>query len=471
MNGREPQEDLCQLFPEESFDILVLGLQEVDRRAEAYMYNVSVREQVWCDQLTSALSRKYPNENYVKVASKGLVGLFIAVFIKDKFHKLVSRISTASASCGILGIVGNKGAVGVRFKIYDDYICYVNCHLAAHPNQIVRRNQDLADLHKRLCFPISRTSKDRKHRHDKYTDKYWYTSGFASVNDCNVLIWMGDFNYRVDMDSQLARMFVQHGQYNSVLEKDQMNSQKESGQEFLRLYSEANINFAPSYSFDTGTDIYDTSEKQRVPSWCDRIIWRSEDQVTSLRYDCLFDFKSSDHKPVRLLSNINVNQVISDKFDKCYFESLKQLDAFENAAIPDTEVSRHLIDAGLLAYQQSVSESFKISNKGLVMAQYRFIFHEDLRLKIPSWIKVEPTQGLIAPNESEDISVRFHYDNSVAINVTNQNDALEHVLVLHIEGGRDHFVIFMESIFDYLTFNFFRYLLGLSVESPILEKN
>lgn len=430
------------MLPEEGgLDIFVLGLQEVDRRAEAYMYNVSTREQLWVEATKKAFKNRYPDEEYQRIASKSLVGLLIIVMVKAEHIPHVGKISETSASCGIMGIVGNKGAVAVRFKIYNDYICFVNCHLAAHPNQVLRRNQDLADLHKRLLFQIfgsrSLKAKVRKNRYESFTDSYWHMKGFVSIEDCDILFWLGDFNYRVDMEGQLARIFIQHGQIDSVLSNDQMVIQKNDGQGYLSKYSEAEITFAPSYSFDTGTDDYDSSEKQRVPSWCDRIIWRNGDCVESKIYDCLFEYKESDHKPVRMVSNVCIREIIMEQYEACYFESLKKLDAFENATIPDTEISRHVIDAGIIAYHHVARESFKIINKGRVMAQYRFIFHEDEKLKTPNWIRIERIQGLIAPGESEEINLSLIYDNSVAIS----NDLeKEHILVLHIEGGRDHFV-------------------------------
>lgn len=48
---------------------------------------------------------------------------------------------------------GNKGCVTVRFRLYDSYLCAVSSHLAAFMNQVERRNQDYAEICKRLAFP------------------------------------------------------------------------------------------------------------------------------------------------------------------------------------------------------------------------------------------------------------------------------------------------------------------------------
>jgi len=38
---------------------------------------------------------------------------------------------------------------------------------------------------------------------------------------------------------------------------------------FLSQYQEGMISFLPTYKFDTNSDAYDTSKKQRIPSWYD----------------------------------------------------------------------------------------------------------------------------------------------------------------------------------------------------------
>lgn len=49
--------------------------------------------------------------------------------------------------------------------------------------------------------------------------------------------------------------------------------------------------------FHSGTAIYDTSEKKRVPSWCDRILYRSEakDTIKALSYR-RYEADISDHR-------------------------------------------------------------------------------------------------------------------------------------------------------------------------------
>lgn len=41
-------------------------------------------------------------------------------------------------------------------------------------------------------------------------------------------------------------------------------------------FIEAPINFAPTYKYDIFSDDYDTSEKNRIPSWTDRVLYRKK---------------------------------------------------------------------------------------------------------------------------------------------------------------------------------------------------
>jgi hypothetical protein len=48
---------------------------------------------------------------------------------------------------------GNKGGVGVRFRLYDSYLTFVNSHLASGTKEVERRNLDYREIAGRLLFP------------------------------------------------------------------------------------------------------------------------------------------------------------------------------------------------------------------------------------------------------------------------------------------------------------------------------
>ena len=65
-------------------------------------------------------------------------------------------------------------------------------------------------------------------------------------------------------------------------------------------YKEGELTFLPTFKFDPGTDVYDSSAKSRIPSWCDRVLWRCNtdafDAVELLQYTHVPQLKVSDHR-------------------------------------------------------------------------------------------------------------------------------------------------------------------------------
>lgn len=51
------------------------------------------------------------------------------------------------------GYHGNKGAIVTRFLIHNSSFCFVNCHLAAHQNQVSARNNDILSILREVSFP------------------------------------------------------------------------------------------------------------------------------------------------------------------------------------------------------------------------------------------------------------------------------------------------------------------------------
>jgi hypothetical protein len=117
------------------------------------------------------------------------------------------------------------------------------------------------------------------------------------------MVFLGDLNYRLEMprldielalgrmDRRLQRMKDKGGSVadeaaakakglEPVLLYDQLVREMSFGKVF-RGFKEGEILFAPTYKFDKGSDRYDSSSKQRVPAWTDRVLYTSAAAETS----------------------------------------------------------------------------------------------------------------------------------------------------------------------------------------------
>jgi hypothetical protein len=78
----------------------------------------------------------------------------------------------------------------------------------------------------------------------------------------------GDLNYRVDLPYEVATEHANSGKLQMLLENDQLLKFLPS----LPDVFEEPITFRPTFKFDRGSDLYDTSKQQRIPSWTDRVL-------------------------------------------------------------------------------------------------------------------------------------------------------------------------------------------------------
>ncbi|KAF1560476.1 Phosphatidylinositol 3,4,5-trisphosphate 5-phosphatase 2, partial [Eudyptes schlegeli] len=183
---------------------------------------------------------------------------------------------------------GNKGAVGVSFMFNGTSFGFVNCHLTSGNEKTARRNQNYLDILRLLSLG------------DKQLSSFDISLRFTH------LFWFGDLNYRLDMDIQEILNYISRKELEPLLKVDQLNLEKEKHKVFLR-FGEEEITFPPTYRYERGSrDTYvwhkqkPTGVRTNVPSWCDRILWKSypETHVNCNAYGCTDDIVTSDHSPV-----------------------------------------------------------------------------------------------------------------------------------------------------------------------------
>ena len=106
-----------------------------------------------------------------------------------------------------------------------------------------------------------------------------------------------------------------------------MLNEKRDGKVFNHFH-ELEINFAPTYKYDKGTDNYSnpTSEsKKREPAWCDRILWRGN--CRPLCYNSCNLVRLSDHKPVFSFIAIPAKIINSSAYDMIRKDILSEIDS------------------------------------------------------------------------------------------------------------------------------------------------
>jgi hypothetical protein len=339
----DPEAESVQLVGGDKIGLYVLGLQEA---ADLYgpslylrpMYaNADEAKEKWKRALEDALP-----EGYQFISSSQLAGLLLLVYASPDVASTISNVSSTTVGTGLMGLLGNKGAVATRIILGETTrLVFVNCHLASGHDQTAcdRRVWDVMAILARAKFePVcyAGVSEDEG----------------DTIGDEDFGFWLGDLNFRLEglPGDDIRRLLTLHtrGEYSpgdkdeevplegegvivhgspgnseegsdqghttaptaagrhessmplpdpddfgpdadphndpaslqatldSLLPHDQLQRMMKERKAFHDGWREGPITFLPSYKYDIGTvSLFDSSEKRRAPSWCDRILYRT----------------------------------------------------------------------------------------------------------------------------------------------------------------------------------------------------
>uniref|UniRef100_A0ABK0LMV9 phosphatidylinositol-3,4,5-trisphosphate 5-phosphatase n=1 Tax=Rattus norvegicus TaxID=10116 RepID=A0ABK0LMV9_RAT len=260
-------------------DIYVIGTQEDP-----------LGEKEWLEILRHSL-QEVTSMTFKTVAIHTLWNIRIVVLAKPEHENRISHICTDNVKTGIANTLGNKGAVGVSFMFNGTSLGFVNSHLTSGSEKKLRRNQNYMNILRFLALG------------DKKLSPFNITHRFTH------LFWLGDLNYRVELPTWEAEAIIQkikQQQYSDLLAHDQLLLERKEQKVFLH-FEEEEITFAPTYRFERLTrDKYAytkqkaTGMKYNLPSWCDRVLWKSYPlvHVVCQSYGSTSDIMTSDHSPV-----------------------------------------------------------------------------------------------------------------------------------------------------------------------------
>ncbi|PWN92684.1 DNase I-like protein [Acaromyces ingoldii] len=269
---------------------------------------ISHQYRAWQDKLVGIVADVYGADEYIVLLSDNLVGLFSLVLVRKSEVANVRDGAVASLKTGMGGRMGNKGAVVSSLTVDDTSFAFVNCHLAAGQKHVRQRNADLVGILDGVYFEKRTASTLASARN--MSDSYVGGGDGAMIHDHQVCFLSGDLNYRIDASREACLGYLAAGNLEALRQKDQLLRERRANVAHrLRHFVEGDIDFIPTYKFKPGTNEWDPSEKQRVPAWCDRVLWycRTKGAVRQAKYERL-DERASDHRPVSAAFTVRVRK-------------------------------------------------------------------------------------------------------------------------------------------------------------------
>ncbi|XP_051855239.1 phosphatidylinositol 3,4,5-trisphosphate 5-phosphatase 1 isoform X3 [Antechinus flavipes] len=322
-------------------DIYVIGTQEDP-----------LGDKEWLEILKHSL-QEITDISFKTIAIHTLWNIRIVVLAKSEHENRISHICTNNVKTGIANALGNKGAVGVSFMFNGTSLGFVNSHLTSGSEKKLRRNQNYMSILRFLALG------------DKKLSPFNITHRFTH------LFWLGDLNYRLDLPPSEAENIIQkikQQQFPELLLHDQLLMERKEQKVFLH-FEEEEITFAPTYRFERNnrekyayTKQKATGMKYNLPSWCDRVLWKSYPLVHVLcqSYGTTSDIMTSDHSPVFATFEVGVTSQFVSKNGPGNVDTQGQIEFLKCYATLKTKSQTKFY----LEFHSSCLESFVKSQEG-----------------------------------------------------------------------------------------------------------
>ena len=197
--------------------------------------------------------------------------------------------------------IKTKGAQAISFSFFGTSFLFINSHLTAHQN----KSKDRIEEYEKICNSLN-LPKNLRPLNPQYESKD-VTARFDSV------FWFGDLNFRLDISRQQVMTIINRPKnvlnvsLRNFRDTDQLTNIMKNNLAFNGFHESSSPKFPPTYKFKYGSDDYELVS-QRVPSFTDRILFRSkkESQINAVLYDWVPEMKTSDHKPVFALFDVQL---------------------------------------------------------------------------------------------------------------------------------------------------------------------
>lgn len=228
---------------------------------------------------------------YVMLYSASHGVLYLTVFVRRDLIWFCSEVEHATVTTRIISQIKTKGAVGIGFTFFGTSFLFITSHFTSGDSKVYERVLDYNKIIEALALPKGLPD----------TNPYRSTASDVTTRYDEVF-WFGDFNFRLSKDRVGVETILKQAaglDMAPLLQHDQLSKEMKDGSIF-KGFHEAPIHFPPTYKYDVGCDVYDSTSKQRTPSYTDRILYRNRqvDDIKVIKYSSCSSIKTSDHRPV-----------------------------------------------------------------------------------------------------------------------------------------------------------------------------
>lgn len=257
------REQLDKWIPKNQYDMYAVATQETSYQKQ---------ENEWFNYVQSHLGK-----DYLTLASMHLWDITLIVLTRKKNLLKITNVEGSTKATVHKNVCGTKGGVGISLRFHETSLCFVSCQLAGKDNRSEMRNTNIEEIVNQLQL----ANKD--------------------VDLCNQfhhVFWMGDMNYRVELDQATGDKHIKAHDYDALLDHDQLALERQRN-DILHGFREAPIMFPPTYRFTPNSNNYN-ADAGKSASYTDRVLWKSM-QNTWLKctgYNHVPEVATSEHKPV-----------------------------------------------------------------------------------------------------------------------------------------------------------------------------
>ncbi|KAG6860954.1 hypothetical protein C0995_005618 [Termitomyces sp. Mi166 len=259
--------------------------------------------------ILSQIEANAPNkERFSLVAKVVNVGVALLVYARDDtIARTVCGVYTTWTGTGP-AYMGNKGAVGVRFRIpgsdgsIGETFTFVCAHLTAYKEKLAARLADYQHIVGTLLFPpvVQTESKSP-----------------STIYDTSHLFFLGDLNFRLDIppmhplaprpNIDFMRALDEESTREQLKEFDQLVIEQRKGTVLQGLHEGEFWQFKCSYKYLLGE--VDKYSSKRIPSWTDRVLYAThtdspdihgKSNITNILYTSVPSYTTSDHPSSRV---------------------------------------------------------------------------------------------------------------------------------------------------------------------------